>query len=87
MLCQGRFNECCTYTESSDVAYPTGKVKHLVDVPSEYLPISFPVPWGGEMTLEDGYLNFDDMNGIYSIGHDEFNNTHRLCDENGKVLS
>ena len=87
MLCQGRFNECCTYTESSDVAYPTGKVKHLVDVPSEYLPISFPAPWGGEMTLKDGYLNFDDMNGIYCIGRDEFNNTHHLCDENGKVFS
>lgn len=80
------FDKRYTYTTGSDVAYPLGKVRHLVDVPSSLLPITFPAPWGGDMTLSDGYLNYDDMDGIYSIGRDEFNTTHRFCDENGKVL-
>ncbi len=75
-----------SYEEGSDVAYPLGKVRHLVDVPASLLPITFPAPWGGDMVLSDGYLNYDDMDGIYCIGRDEFNTTHRLCDETGKVL-
>lgn len=86
-MSRSEFDERYTYTEGSDIAYPTGKVRHLVEVPAQHLPITFPAPWGGDMVLEDGYLNYDDMNGIYCIGRDEFNNTHRLCDENGKVLN
>ncbi len=85
-MSKSEFDQRYTYEEGSDVAYPQGKVRHLVEVPSSELPISFPAPWGGDMTLEDGYLNYDDMDGIYCIGRDEFNKTHRFCDENGKVL-
>lgn len=86
-MSRSEFDERYTYTEGSDIAYPTGKVRHLVEVPAQHLPITFPAPWGGDMVLEDGYLNYDDMDGIYCIGRGEFNNTHRLCDENGKVLN
>lgn len=80
------FDSRYSYTEGSTIAYPIGKVRHLVEVPAEYLPITFPAPWGGDMTLTDGYLNYDDMEGIYCIGREEFNTTHRICDESGKVI-
>jgi len=80
------FAERYMYNEGDDFAIAKANVRKLVDVPASELPITFPAPWGGEMTLEDGYLNYDDMNGIYCIGREEFNNTHKITDEKGVIL-
>lgn len=81
------FDELYTY-KGGDEAFPVAKVRHLVEVPADKLPISFPAPWNEEeeMLLVDGYLNIDDMDGIYCIAREEFARTHKLCDETGRVL-
>ena len=39
--------------------------------------ISFDAPWGGTMDIQaGGWLNIDDMNGVYGINPEEFNETH-----------
>ena len=50
------------------------KPRRLIQIEED---ITFPAPWGGDMNIQkDGWLNIDDMNGIYGINPAEFNQTH-----------
>lgn len=47
--------------------------------------ISFVAPWGEKMNIsKGGYLNITNLDDIYGVQQDEFNETYAECDKNGK---
>lgn len=86
-MSRGEFDLRYTY-KGGDEAFPLAKVRRLIEVPACELPIAIPAPWDENemMELHDGFLNIDDMDGIYVLARAEFEKTHRRCDETGRVL-
>ena len=70
-------------SEEEGQRFPVSKPRKLIKIEED---IEFPAPWGGEMKIQSGgYLNIDDMDGIYGINPAEFEQTHVKAPDNGTI--
>ena len=69
-------------SEKEGERIPEAKPRKCVRVAEN---ICFEAPWGGEMRIQEGgYLNIDNMDGIYGINPEEFKETHMPAPEKTK---
>lgn len=67
-------------SEEEGTRLPMAKPRKLIEIEEN---IEFDAPWGEKMKIQSGgFLNIDDMNGIYGINPDEFKQTHIKAPKN-----
>lgn len=64
---------------------PTGGVQKFIQLCED---VVFICSWGEEQSIDaGGFINVTDLNDIYGVAEQEFNDTYKECDEEGNFIA